>query len=185
MIEIVDGIPVLTNKVCRKCGKKYSDENPRGHYCSDECRSIAKREQVQEASRRDRKDYLRARRKLDRCSTPRCKNKVSKELPDGSPVCRTCLMKHNVYGGVNKPSPTTSTTGKSLRQTSGFAYKSAREEEVEAKIDWDSRWNELKYKKRKQWFAIAKKVTGKDGASKAWKDFRKDSGLKKRDKYCR
>jgi hypothetical protein len=53
---------------------------------------------------------------------------------------------------------------------------------VEAKIDWDSRWNELKYKRRKQWFAIAKKKTGKDGASKAYKDFRKDGGLKRDDK---
>ena len=171
-----------TIPLCKTCQKPFFNIKPKVKYCSDECRSIAKKEQVHEGSRRNRKDYLRARRKLDKCSTPRCKNKVSKELPDGTPVCRTCLMKHNVYGGVNKPSPTTSSTGKSLRQTSGFAYKSARAEEVEAKIDWDSRWNELKYKRRRQWFAIARKKTGKDGASKAYKDFRKDGGLKRGDK---
>ena len=128
LIEIEDGIPVLTSKVCRRCGKEFSDTNGRVQYCSDECRSIAKKKQTDNAVKRDRKDYLRARRKLDRCSTPRCKNKVSKELPDGTPVCRTCMMKHNVYGGVNKPSPTTPSTGKALNQKkgAGFAYKQAR-----------------------------------------------------------
>ena len=185
LIEIEDGIPIpQTSELCSFCGKEFFDHRPRVKYCSDDCRSIARRQRTANSIRRNREDYFRARKKLDRCSTPRCKNKVSKELPDGTPVCRTCMMKHNVYGGVNKPSPTTPSTGKGLNQKkgAGFAYKSAREEEIDAKIDWDSRWNEVKYKRRKQWFAIGKKLTGKDVGTKAYKDFRKDGGLKRGDK---
>ena len=175
MIEIEDGIPVLTHKACRRCGKKYSDENPRGRYCSDECRFIAKREQVHEASRRNREDYLRARRKLDRCSTPRCKNKVSKELPDGTPVCRTCMMKHNVYGGVNKPSPTISHPTTGFRKK-GFAHKSVRQEILEATSDWHQLKKDVRRKRQKAWFAKANKFYKKSGATKAFQDYKKDGG---------
>ena len=175
MIEIEDGIPVLTSKVCRKCGEEFSNENGRVQYCSDECRSIAKREQVQEGLRRNREDYLRARRKLDRCSTPRCKNKVSKELPDGTPVCRTCMMKHNVYGGVNKPSPTISHPTTGFRKK-GFAHKSVRQEILEATSDWHQLKKDVRRKRQKAWFAKANKVYKKSGATKAFQDYKKDGG---------
>ena len=185
LIEIEDGIPVLTSKVCRKCGKEFSDTNGRVQYCSDECRSIAKEKRIADATRRSRETNKGARKKLDKCSTLKCKNKVSRELPDGTPVCRTCLAKHNVYGGVDQRSPTTPHTGRSLNQTrrAGFAYRSVREEEMDAKIDSDDRWREIREKRRKRWFAVAKKTKGKDPTTKSWRDFRKDSGLKKRDKY--
>ena len=185
MIEIEDGIPVLTSKVCRRCGKEFSASNGRVQLCSDECRSISKEKRIADAVRRSRETNKGARRKLDRCSTPKCKNKVSRKLPDGTPVCRTCLAKHNVYGGVDMPSPTTPHTGKGLNQTrrAGFAYRSVREEEMDAKIDSDDRWREIREKRRKRYFAVVKKTKGKYPTTKSWKDFRKDSGLKKRDKY--
>ena len=160
MIEIEDGIPVLTSKVCRKCGKEFSDTNGRVQYCSDECRSIAKEKRIADATRRSRETNKGARKKLDKCSTPKCKNKVSRELPDGTPVCRTCLAKHNVYGGVDMPSPTTPHTGKghnSRGKTAGLAYRSTREEEMDARIDSDHRWREVLHNRRKRWFAVAKK----------------------------
>ena len=185
LIEIEDGIPVLTSKVCRKCGKEFSDTNGRVQYCSDECRSIAKEKRIADATRRSRETNKGARKKLDKCSTPKCKNKVSRELPDGTPVCRTCLAKHNVYGGVDMPSPTTPHTGKghnSRGKTAGLAYRSTREEEMDARIDSDHRWREVLHNRRKRWFAVAKKTTGKDGGTKAFKDFRKDSGANRRTK---
>ena len=176
MIEIEDGIPIpQTSELCRFCGKEFFDHRPRVKYCSDECRSIAKRQRSANSIRRNREDYFRARRKLDRCSTPRCKNKVSKELPDGTPVCRTCMMKHNVYGGVNKPSPTIShpTTGFRKR---GFAHKSTREEILEANSDWDQLKKDIRRKRQKAWFARANKVYKKNGATKAFQDYKKDGG---------
>ena len=184
MIEIEDGIPVLTSKVCKRCGKEFSDTNGRAQLCSDECRSISKAKRIADATRRSRETNKGARKKLDKCSTLKCKNKVSRKLPDGTPVCRTCLAKHNVYGGVDMPSPTTPHTGKSLNQTrrAGFAYRSVREEEMDAKIDADDRWREIRKKRRKRWFAVAKKTTGKNVGTKAFKDFRKDSGANRRTK---
>ena len=162
-----------TIPLCKTCQKPFFNVKPRVKYCSDECRSIAKKEQIHEGSRRNRKDYLGARRKLDRCSTPQCKNKVSRELPDGTPVCRTCLAKHNVYGGVNKPSPTTVHPGTGF-QKKGFAHKSFREENLDGKADWDIRSAELKRKRQKRWFAIAKEY-GAKGSTNAYNDFVRDS----------
>ena len=162
-----------TIPLCKTCQKPFFNIKPRVRYCSDECRSIAKRKQMHEVLRKNREDYLGARRKLDKCSTPRCNNKVSRELPDGTPICRTCLAKHNVYGGVNKPSPTTIHPGTGF-QKKGFAHKSFREEHLDAKADWDIRSAELRRKRQKRWFAIAKEY-GSRGSTKAYNDFIKDS----------
>ena len=174
LIEIEDGIPVLTSKVCRKCGKEFSDTNGKVQYCSDECRSIAKAKRLADEKIRSRETNKGARRKLDRCSTPKCKNRVSRKLPDGTPVCRTCLAKHNVYGGVNKPSPTISHPGTGFRKK-GFAHQSTREESSNANSDWEQRNKDIRRKKQKAWFAIAKKKYKKSGATKAFLDYRKDA----------
>ena len=53
---------------------------------------------------------------------------------------------------------------------------------MDAKIDADDRWREIRKKRRKRWFAVAKKTTGKNVGTKAFKDFRKDSGANRRTK---
>ena len=162
-----------TIPLCKTCQKPFFNIKPRVKYCSDKCRSIAAKQRSYKQVERDAAIYRSARKKLDKCSTPRCNNKVSRELPDGTPVCRTCLAKHNVYGGVNKPSPTTVHPGTGF-QKKGFAHKSFREENLDAKADWDIRSAELRRKRQKRWFAIAKEY-GAKGSTNAYNDFIKDS----------
>ena len=172
-------IKKLEIPLCKTCKKPFFNLRPKGSkgaklkYCSDECRSIVLKKRISRQTEYNKKQFKGVHKKLDKCSTLRCNNKVSRELPDGTPVCRTCLAKHNVYGGVNKPSPTTSHPGTGF-QKKGFAHKSTREENTDAKIDWDIRSVEIKRKRQKRWFAKAKEY-GSKGSTNAYDDFIKDS----------
>jgi|TARA_R100000084_G_C4587126_1_gene116617 hypothetical protein len=141
-------------------------------YCSDECSAIARKKRQKKIT----ESYKNARFKPKKCQTPKCKKTVYKQLPDGTEVCRICLAKHNMYGGVDKPSPTTPHRGKKNSvYRGGFNRQNHRQETMESVSEQIERRKDLKHRRRKRYFGIAK-AKGKNIATRAFLDFKKDSG---------
>ena len=101
--------------------------------------------------------------------TAKCNNVVHKQLLNGTELCRTCLARHNMYGGVDKPSPTTVSHIQGSVYKKGFNNPSPRSQAIIANEEFREKFKELKHKKRKTHFAKGYAV------SKAFKDFQKDS----------
>tara|TARA_R100000995_G_scaffold39292_1_gene18189 strand:- start:248 stop:802 length:555 start_codon:yes stop_codon:yes gene_type:complete len=141
-------------------------------FCSDECSAISRKKKQKELT----ESYKNVHNKPKKCQTPKCKKSVYKQLPDGTEVCRTCLAKHNMYGGVDKPSPTTPHRGKkNSTYPGGFNRTNIRQETVGSVSEQIERKKDLKHRRRKRYFGIAR-AKGKNIASRAYLDFIKDGG---------
>jgi len=164
----------MKNKNCIVCGNDFVAKG-KEKICSDKCRDVRKAEHAEANANKQRAVFQEARQlKPKKCHTPKCKNIVHKQLPDGREICRTCLAKHNVYGGVDKPSPTTKSYKPGAVYKGGFNRTSAREDAIRAYDEFQGRLDDLKHKKRKQFFAI-KRSKGLNPASKAFRDFKRDA----------
>ena len=167
----------VCNKIFRsiykpKQNRYRSAKHKNVKFCSDECFAISKKEKIKAQT----ESYKNARLKLKKCDTPKCKKSAYKQLPDGTEVCRICLAKHNMYGGVDKPSPTTPQRGKKNSfYPGGFNRQNIKQETIESISEQIERRKDLKHKRRKLYYGIAR-AKGKNIASRAYLDFRKDGG---------
>ena len=164
----------MNSNTCIVCGNDFMAKRKQ-RICSDKCREVRKSEHAKASVERMRADFQETYQlKPKKCHTPKCKNIVHKQLPDGTELCRTCLARHNMYGGVDKPSPTIVSHAPGSVYKNGFNNPSPRSEIIKANAEHRERIADLKHKKRKQRFAIGRSK-GKDPASKAYKDFRRDA----------
>ena len=145
---------ISESKFCPACNKVFksvykqklnryiSCKDKRIKFCSDECSTLSVKKRNKEIT----ESYKNARFKLKKCQTPKCKKSVYKQLPDGTEVCRICLAKHNMYGGVDKPSPTTPHRGKKNSvYRGGFNRQNHRQETMESVSEQIERRKDLKH----------------------------------------
>jgi predicted nucleic acid-binding Zn ribbon protein len=165
----------MKSKTCMVCGNDFVVKHANEKICSDVCKEIRKKEHERANTQRQIEIYKETNSlKPKRCHTPKCKNIVHKQMPDGRELCRTCLAKHNVYGGVDKPSPTTKSYKPGAMYRDGFNRTSARRDVIRANEEFQGRLDDLKHKKRKQFFAI-RRSKGQNPATKAFRDFKRDA----------
>ena len=165
----------MKSKTCMVCGNDFVVKHHNEKICSDSCRETRKKEHNRANTQRQSEIYKETySMKPKRCNTPKCKRIVHKQMPDGRELCRTCLAKHNVYGGVDKPSPTTSSHKAGNAYPSGFNRTSARQDVIHANEQFRAVTAELRHKKRKERFAI-RRSKGLNPATKAFRDFQRDA----------
>ena len=159
----------MKKNTCIICNETFMSER-KAKLCSDECRSVRMRQHSK--ANRERIFLPVEQRKPKRCHTPKCNNLVHKQLPDGTDLCRTCLARHNMYGGVDKASPTTVSHLQGSVYNNGFNNPSPRSQMISAGAEFKEKIKELNAKKRKAYFAKG------NAPSKAFKDFQKDNKIK-------
>ena len=165
----------MKSKTCIICGNDFVIKHRNEKICSDKCRDVRKAEHAKASLELMRADFQETHQlKPKKCHTPKCKNIVHKQLPDGTELCRTCLARHNMFGGVDKPSPTTKSFKPGAVYKGGFNRTSAREDAIRANAEFQDRHDSLKHKKRRQRFAIGRSK-GINPATKAFKDFQRDA----------
>ena len=165
----------MKSKTCIVCGNDFVIKHYNEKICSDKCREVRKAEHAKASWELTRADFQETHQlKPKKCHTPKCKNIVHKQLHDGTELCRTCLARHNMYGVVDKPSPTTKSFKPGAVYKNGFNRTSAREDATRANEEFRDRLDGLKHKKRRQRFAIGRSK-GTEPALKAYKDFKRDA----------
>ncbi len=156
----------MKKNTCIICNETFMSKR-KAKLCSDKCKSVRMRQHSK--ANRERIFLPVEQRKSKKCHTHKCNNIVHKQMSDGTELCRTCLARHNMYGGVDKPSPTTVSHIQGSVYKNGFNNLSPRSQAIIAGEEFKEKIKLLKDKKRKAHFA--KGYT----SSKAFRDFYKDS----------